>query len=195
MPLPPDQPPPQEQPPQFYPVHPEFGYLVPALPFRRKAWLACKATALGAVLGAVAMIALWPDRDAARVEPMLVMEALAAPVDTDAAAPAVPAIATPATSVPGYSLASTSAVQPVPPSASVAPAEQDDVAPPTPPAKSAPPKAKKKQATRRKPQDLLPPAEVDARNAYAARFGHTFQQPRREWNGWHGGYGGRSYGW
>ncbi len=44
-------------------IHPEFGYLAPRLSFRTKARLVFKATAFGAIAGAMAVVALVPNRD------------------------------------------------------------------------------------------------------------------------------------
>ena len=51
--------------PRFYPVqyHPEFGYLAPRLSFRTKARLVFKATAFGAIAGAIGLVLLVPNCD------------------------------------------------------------------------------------------------------------------------------------
>jgi hypothetical protein len=189
MPFAPDQPP-QSPPPQFYPIHPEFGYLVPAPPLRRKAWLVCKATAFGAMLGAIAVIALSPDRQPVRIKPSRAMEAAAAPVSPEAIAQAALSIAP----VAGPELASASAVA-SPPNTTLPAHSEAAAMPPPPPAKAAPaPKPKKKPVARQKREREPPPAEPEPRSAYASPFANPFAQPRREWSVWQGGWGDRGFG-
>src|SRR5262245_23578618 len=69
--MPSDAPSQEAAPPEFYPTqfHPEFGYLAPRLPFRKKALLVLNGVVLGTVLGALGVIALAPSREAPPVVP------------------------------------------------------------------------------------------------------------------------------
>jgi hypothetical protein len=173
--MPSDAPLQEAAPPEFYPTqfHPEFGYLAPRVPFRMKAWLVLKGTVFGALIGALAVIALVPNRDPPPVVPSAQAMSVA-PADRWHMAPATvpfvpPTLAMPvANALPQRSGATASLKGP--------PANAQ------PPAEAAPaPKPPQKKAARKPPkrERSVPPAEPDPRSAYGAV--RRFAEPQREW--------------
>jgi hypothetical protein len=181
----------QDAAPPPYPTqfHPEFGYLAPQRPFRRNAWLACKATLFGAFVGALAVIALVPSR-----EPPVVQFAQAnsfappppmAPGDRWHLAPAVVPYVPPTLAMP---VAAAVSQQRAGAAASLrgGPASPPPIAE-TPPAapRALPSEAKKKAARQpsKRPQDIRP-SEPDPRSAYAGSVRRLAEPPRERRGFW-----------
>ena len=172
--------PPGSNPPQFYPVypaqfHPEFGYLAPTIRFRRKMSLLGKGAAFGAILGAIAAIAMLPDPDV-RVGTALSIQSQAAPGDELRSPPVAfvaPTLALPAAalrSTPMPSATAPAAVTAAPPSAPAAAQDATDVKPA--------PRAKKKVARQPRQPRNARAAESDPRSAYAGPYRQS-RDPRR----------------
>ena len=162
--------PPGSNPPQFYPVypaqfHPEFGYLAPTIRFRRKMSLLGKGAAFGAILGAIAAIAMLPDPDV-RVGTALSIQSQAAPGDE---------LRSPPVAFVAPTLALPAALRSTPTRSSGAPApevvrETTDVKPA--------PRAKKRVTRHPQQPRNARAAESDPRSAYAGPYRQS-RDPRR----------------
>jgi hypothetical protein len=183
---------PGSTPPQFYPVypvqfHPEFGYLAPTIRFRRKVSLLGKGLAVGAMLGAIAAIAMLPDPDV-RVGAALSMQSQAAGAGDELRSRPVafvaPTLALPAATLHSTPMRSASA----PAAAAAAVGAAPAALPPAPDAASEAADAKpaprpKKRVARqpRQPRNARA-AESDPRSAYAGPFRQS-GDPRRSADG------------